>query len=148
MREVRGDLFASGAEALVNPINISGAMGAGLALAFRRRVPDMYADYRERVAAGSLQMGEPYLWRPQDAPRAAGVVCFPTKRHWRDRSRWSDIEQGLDRLASLVPEWGVASLAVPALGCGLGGLDWEETRPLLMAGLAAVPARVLLYAPG
>lgn len=143
VRVVRGDLFASGADALVNPINIAGAMGAGLALAFRRRHPGLYADYRARVAGGTLAMGEPYLWQGD----GAAVINFPTKRHWRDDSSWPDISAGIGRLADLVPQWGLASLAVPALGCGLGGLDWKRTRPALEQALRAVPARVLLFVP-
>lgn len=139
-----GDLFACHADALVNPINIAGAMGAGLALAFRRRYPAMFADYLRRARAGDLAMGEPYLWRGPDGP---AVVGFPTKRHWRDSSRWKDIDAGISRLAELVPEWGLASLAVPALGCGLGGLDWGSTRGDLELALARVPARVLLFSP-
>lgn len=137
-------MFAAEVAAITNPINIAGAMGAGLALAFRRRYPAMFADYRSRVAAGTLEMGEPYLWR---APAGPAVINFPTKRHWRDRSHFTDITAGITRLEDLAPEWGLESLAVPALGCGLGGIDWHIAEPLLVAALSRVPARVLLFAP-
>jgi O-acetyl-ADP-ribose deacetylase (regulator of RNase III) len=143
--EVRiGDLFTSGAHTLVNPVNCVGVMGAGLAAEFRRRYPDLDADYRRRCAAGQLRLGQPYLYRT-----AAGVqvINFPTKGHWRAPSRLVDLDQGLAWLAAHAPEWRLDSLAVPALGAGLGGLTWEQVGPLLYRHLHDLDVPVSLYAP-
>jgi O-acetyl-ADP-ribose deacetylase (regulator of RNase III) len=143
--EVRtGDLFASSARTLVNPVNCVGAMGAGLAAEFRRRFPDLDADYQRRCAAGQLRLGQPYRYRT-----AAGVqvVNFPTKGDWRAPSRLADIDQGLAYLAAHATGWQLGSLAVPALGAGLGGLTWEQVGPLLYRHLHGLGIPVSVYAP-
>jgi O-acetyl-ADP-ribose deacetylase (regulator of RNase III) len=126
-----GDLFGSPAQTLVNPVNCVGVMGKGLALAFKARYPGMFADYRSLCTEGGLQLGAPRLWpgRPRQ------VVLFPTKDHWRERSPLSAVEQGLDVLVASLAEWDISSLAVPALGCGEGGLAWEPVRDLLVSRL-------------
>jgi O-acetyl-ADP-ribose deacetylase (regulator of RNase III) len=143
--EVRtGVLFASGAHTLVNPVNCVGVMGAGLAAEFRRRFPALYADYHRRCAAGQVRLGQPYLYRT-----AAGVqvVMFPTKGDWRAPSRLADVDQGLAYLAAHASGWQLGSLAVPALGAGLGGLSWEQVGPLLYRHLRDLGIPVALYAP-
>jgi O-acetyl-ADP-ribose deacetylase (regulator of RNase III) len=143
--EVRtGDLFASSAYTLVNPVNCVGVMGAGLAAEFRRRFPDLDADYRRRCATGRLRLGQPYLYRT-----AAGVqvINFPTKGDWRAPSRLADLDQGLAYLAAHATGWQLGSLAVPALGAGLGGLSWEQVGPLLYRHLRGLGIPVAVYAP-
>jgi O-acetyl-ADP-ribose deacetylase (regulator of RNase III) len=143
--EVRtGDLFASSARTLVNPVNCVGVMGAGLAAEFRRRFPDLDADYRRRCAAGQVRLGQPYLYRT-----AAGVqvINFPTKGDWRAPSRLADVDQGLAYLAAHATGWQLGSLAVPALGAGLGGLSWEQVGPLLYRHLRGFGISVAVYAP-
>jgi O-acetyl-ADP-ribose deacetylase (regulator of RNase III) len=143
--EVRtGDLFTSSAHTLVNPVNTVGVMGAGLAAKFRRRFPDLDADYRRRCAAGQVRPGQPYLHRT-----AAGVkvINFPTKGHWRAPSQLADLDQGLAYLATHATGWQLGSLAVPALGAGLGGLTWEQVSPLLYRHLRGLGIPVAVYAP-
>jgi O-acetyl-ADP-ribose deacetylase (regulator of RNase III) len=143
--EVRtGDLFASGAHTLVNPVNTAGVMGAGLAAEFRRRHPDLDADYRRRCAAGQLRLGQPYL---HSTAAGVQVINFPTKDHWRAPSRLVDLDQGLAWLAAHAADWQLGSLAVPALGAGRGGLSWEQVGPLLYRHLRGLGVPVTLYAP-
>src|SRR5229473_8346679 len=97
---VGGDLFTSVMQTWVNPVNCAGVMGKGLALAFRRRFPALYADYRARCRAGAVRLGEPYLFVQAQAP---WIMNFPTKGHWRARSRLVDIEAGLDYLVGHAP---------------------------------------------
>jgi O-acetyl-ADP-ribose deacetylase (regulator of RNase III) len=76
------------------------------------------------------------------------IVNFPTKRHWRSKSRIEDIESGLHALADEIQRLGIRSIAVPALGCGNGGLDWQDVRPRIEAVLGVLPdVEVLVYAP-
>ena len=139
-----GDVLTADAQTLVNTVNCVGVMGKGVALAFKRHFPDMYHDYAERCRYGLVRLGEPYLYRPLVEP---WILNFPTKDHWRSVSRLSDIEAGLEHLASHFARWGITSLAVPPLGCGQGGLDWPTVGPVLYRRLDGLGIPVVLYAP-
>lgn len=130
---VTGNLFASEAQTLVNAVNCAGVMGKGIALAFKRRFPEMFADYAARCQRGEVRLGEPYLYRGAALP---WILNFPTKRHWRPASRLEDIIAGLACLEAHYRTWGITSLAVPALGCGAGQLDWNAVRPVLYDALS------------
>jgi len=140
----KGDLFESGAQTLVNSVNCVGVMGKGVALEFRKRFPDMYADYLQRCNADMVRLGQPYLFRRLLSP---WILNFPTKDHWRSVAKLSDIVAGLEYLARHYKEWGIQSLAVPPLGCGEGRLDWRIVGPTFYRQLAALDIDVELYAP-
>jgi O-acetyl-ADP-ribose deacetylase (regulator of RNase III)/uncharacterized protein YwgA len=139
-----GDLFNSKAQVLVNTVNCVGIMGKGVAEQFKKRFPAMFKDYVSRCEAGRVRIGEPYLYRD-----ASGVTIlnFPTKRHWRSASRIADIEAGLDYLATHFESWDIRSIAMPPLGCGNGGLSWEEVGPLIYRKLAHLDIEVEVFAP-
>lgn len=148
IEERTGDLFGSGAEALVNPVNCVGVMGKGLALAFKRRFPDNFARYQRACQAQQVRPGKMFVvQRPLGAyPRF--IINFPTKRDWRDASRLDDVALGLSDLVAVVRDNAISSVAVPALGCGLGGLDWYTVRQeILVAFEPLARVRVFLYAP-
>lgn len=138
-----GDIFQSDAQTLVNTVNTVGVMGKGLALEFRQRFPDMYVDYVERCKRGQVRVGQPYIYTGS----TPWIINFPTKEHWRSVSRLSDIVQGLRSLEAHYQEWGVTSLAVPPLGCGLGQLEWRIVGPILYQALARLRIPVELFAP-
>lgn len=139
-----GDIFESKADALVNTVNTVGVMGKGLALGFKNRFPDMFADYARRCKRGGVRLGQPYLYRRSAPPH---IVNFPTKGHWRSRSNLSDIVRGLEYLEAHIHEWGITSLAVPSLGCGEGKLEWSIVGPTLYRHLDRLGTLVELYAP-
>jgi uncharacterized protein YwgA/O-acetyl-ADP-ribose deacetylase (regulator of RNase III) len=139
-----GDLFASGAQTLVNTVNTVGVMGKGIALEFKNRFPEVFKDYEARCQRHEVRLGEPYLYRRGTEP---WVLNFPTKRHWRDVSRLSDIERGLDYLEAHYQRWGITSLAVPPLGCGNGQLEWRVVGPTLARRLARFEIPVTLFGP-
>lgn len=143
VRILEGDLLKSNMHALVNTVNTVGIMGKGVALAFKKRYPDMYRDYVERCSRGEVRLGEPYVYRASDHV----IVNFPTKQHWRSVSRLSDIEAGLDYLEGHYKEWQIKSLAVPPLGCGNGQLEWRVVGPILLRHLKRLDIPVELYAP-
>jgi len=143
-RLVSGDMFAAPVQTLTNAVNCRGVMGAGVALEFKKRYPEMFADYEERCRSGLVKLGEPYLWR---GPEERCVLNFPTKDDWRLPSRLEPIVSGLEYLVSHCEEWGITSLAVPALGCGRGGLSWENVRPVLIEHLGSLEIPVLIYRP-
>ncbi len=143
-----GDVLDADAEALVNTVNCVGVMGKGLALQFREAYPGNYAAYRDACRRGEVVPGRLFVWATVKAGNPRCIVNFPTKRHWRGRSRMEDIEAGLHALVEFVREQGVRSIALPPLGCGLGGLDWAQVRPRIEAAFVELPeARVLVYAP-
>lgn len=139
-----GNLLESSAQTLVNTVNTVGVMGKGIALEFKKWFPEMHRDYVERCAAGSVKLGEPYLYRSVIPP---WILNFPTKDHWRSVSRLSDIVAGLEYLERHYRQWGITSLAVPPLGCGYGGLDWHVVGPTLYRHLKRLDIPVELYAP-
>ncbi|MGC4786772.1 macro domain-containing protein [Micromonospora sp. DT178] len=143
-----GDLLDADVEALVNPVNTVGVMGRGLALAFKRAHPANFAAYRAACAAGTVRLGRMFVYDFGVPGRHRYVINFPTKGHWRSSSRLADIEAGLPDLVRVLRDDHIASVAVPALGCGNGGLDWAEVRPLIEAALADLPGvQVCLYEP-
>ncbi|MFD6419173.1 macro domain-containing protein [Streptomyces sp. NPDC060194] len=140
--EARGDLARGGAQGLVNPVNTVGVMGKGLALQFKRAHPEVFAAYATACAEGRVRAGRVL---PVALPHGRWVLHFPTKRHWRDASRIEDVRDGLDDLVRVVGELELSSLAVPALGCGLGGLPWPDVRALVTEKLGPLRAEVRLY---
>lgn len=139
-----GDIFKSDAQTLVNTVNCVGVMGKGLALEFKKRFPEMYEDYAERCKYGKVRLGKPYIFKRLIKP---WILLFPTKDHWRSVSKLSDIEEGLKYLEKHYKEWGISSLAVPPLGCGLGELNWQIVGPTLYRHIRKLEIPVQLYAP-
>lgn len=146
MRFVEGDLLEADVEAWVNPVNCVGVMGRGLAAQFKRAYPDMFEAYRAATKAGEVAPGVLHV---HELSGGRGfVVNLPTKRHWRAKARLEDVDAGLIALASWAREQGVASLAIPRLGCGLGGLDWEVVRPRVQDALGPLEGvDVRIYGP-
>jgi len=119
-------------------------MGKGLALEFKKRFPDMFKDYESRCKKGEVQLGKPYFYSSLLPP---WILLFPTKKHWRSVTNIKDIEEGLNYLEANYQNWGITSLAVPPLGCGLGQLDWKIVGRTLYRRLAKLDIPVELYAP-
>ena len=139
-----GNIFESKAQTLVNTVNCVGIMGKGLALEFKKRFPKMYEGYVTRCKTKGVRLGEPYLYRGALSP---WILNFPTKDHWRSVSHLSDIVTGLEYLEKHYHEWGITSLAVPALGCQNGRLEWHIVGPVLYRYLSRLDIPVELYAP-
>lgn len=141
---VRGDIFKSPAQVLTNTVNCVGVMGKGVALEFKNRYPQMFGDYKSKCDEGKVKPGQPYLWEDDSVQ----ILNFPTKRNWRDKSLLQDVEDGLKHLASSYEKMGIQSIAMPALGCGLGGLKWSEVQPLIVKYLGSLQdLDVYVYEP-
>jgi O-acetyl-ADP-ribose deacetylase (regulator of RNase III) len=125
LRFCRGDILGSDCEALINPVNCRGKMGRGLALLYKRAFPKMFLAYKRACAEGKVKVGRMHIWRGSERK---WVINFPTKDHWRDMSKLEWIVLGLGDLVRVVKEEGIMSLALPQLGCGLGGLHWYQVR--------------------
>lgn len=141
---VQGDLFESGCDALVNPINCTPAMGKGLALEFRRRFPGLYGQHVKLANAGFIQPGQLTVFQGEGPI----IIGLPTKRHWRDHSRLQDVALGVRAVRRLLEaNPAVRSVAIPALGCGLGGLKWGDVKAVLLRELEGVSARIVIFPP-
>jgi O-acetyl-ADP-ribose deacetylase (regulator of RNase III) len=147
IRFLQGSLFNSDAEALVNTVNTQGVMGKGIALEFKRRFPANYEFYRQACAQGQVQIGKMLVF-PTQSLQPQYIINFPTKRHWRGRSKLEYIERGLQDLVRVVQQHGIRSIALPPLGCGNGGLRWEQVKLLIEQAFALLPnVEVLVYEP-
>lgn len=145
-----GDIFAEDVEALVNTVNCVGVMGRGVALQFKRAFPENFKAYAERCKHNEMRPGRVFVFETGNLGNPRYVINFPTKRHWRGKSRTEDIESGLKSLVGAIEEHGIGSVALPPLGSGLGGLDWNrEVRPMLAASLSELPdVRFVVFEPG
>lgn len=146
------DLFAQDCAAIVNTVNCAGAMGKGLALQVKQRWPGCDQEYRRLCRQGRITPGSVTLWRNPD-PRPgqpSAVINFATKDHWREPSRLEWIDQGLSALVQLIRREKLPSVALPPLGCGLGGLDWNTVKPRMVHALQPLAnqgIRIVICAP-
>lgn len=144
-----GNLLKADAEALVNTVNTQGVMGKGIALQFKRAFPQVFKRYFADSKDGLVQLGKMHivdLGSMGGGPR--WVINFPTKDHWRAKSRLEDIQAGLEDLVAVIEKLGIRSIAMPPLGCGNGGLSWNDVLPLIEATMSNLPhTQVLVYPP-
>ena len=143
-----GNLLEAQTEALVNTVNEVGVMGKGVALMFRESFPESAKVYQTAAKAGAVRVGHIFVTESASLIAPKYILHFPTKKHWRHPSRIEWIRDGLDDLVRVVRERRIQSVALPPLGCGNGGLDWEVVRREIEAAFDAVPdIDVLLYEP-
>lgn len=148
MEITRGNILEANAEALVNTVNCDGYMGKGIALQFKKAFPENFKAYERACRAEEVRPGKMFVYETGSMLNPRYIINFPTKRHWRRKSRLEDIEAGLQALAEEIKKRGISSVAVPPLGCGLGGLAWGTVRPMIERALAGLPGvRVLLFEP-
>ncbi len=144
----QGDILKADAEALVNTVNCVGIMGRGIALQFRKAFPDNFKAYEAACKAYQVQPGKMFIYDLNRLYTPRFIINFPTKRHWKGKSRIEDIKSGLADLISVIQQQHIRSVAIPPLGCGLGGLNWEEVRPLIIEAFQSVPeVAVFLFEP-
>ena len=143
-----GDIIAEDAEALVNTVNCVGVMGRGIALQFKKAFPENFKSYAAACKRNEVQPGRMFVFETgQMYPRY--IINFPTKRHWRGKSRMEDIDAGLTALAKEIRARNIQSIALPPLGSGLGGLAWSKVRPRIESMLRGFnDLKVVLFEPG
>lgn len=144
--EKTGDIFKSGAEVLVNPVNCVGVMGAGLAKQFKIRFPEMFEDYKELCGAGYVRLGEVNI-HSSGITEPRWIISFPTKHHFKESSKLSSVTSGLKCLRKALTCLEIERVAIPALGCGLGGLMWSDVRAAISKEFASAPFSVIVYGP-
>lgn len=145
---VRGNLILSDVEALVNTVNCSGYMGKGIALQFKRAFPENFKFYEKACRAKEVRPGQVLVFKTSFTVNPRYIINFPTKDHWRGKSRIEDIDAGLKSLVSEILRLGIKSIAVPPLGCGLGGLNWYDVKPRIQKAFESIPdTQVVLFEP-
>lgn len=144
---VQGNLLEARTEALVNTVNTVGVMGKGVALQFKRAFPENFKAYERACKANEVKLGRMHVFETDRlTPRL--IINFPTKRHWRSRSKLADIEAGLEDLVRVIQYQEIRSIAVPPLGCGNGGLDWQDVRQRIESALQRLDdVHVLVFEP-
>jgi O-acetyl-ADP-ribose deacetylase (regulator of RNase III) len=144
----QGDILQADTEALVNTVNCVGVMGRGIALHFKQAYPANFKAYAAACKREEVQPGRMFV-HDTGQPGPRWIVNFPTKRHWRGKSRIEDIEAGMHALVDEIRTREISSIAIPPLGSGLGGLAWNDVRPIVEAALAELPdVRAIVYEPG
>ena len=131
-----GNVLAANAQALVNTVNTDGVMGKGIALHFKEQFPENYRSYRAACLKGDVVIGKMHVFENLALTGPRWIINFPTKTSWRQRSQLAYITAGLKDLVHVVARCGITSIAVPPLGCGNGGLNWRDVRPLIQAAFA------------
>ena len=148
---VKGDIFFTELQTVTIPVNLQGVMGKGLALHTKRKFPDVYVEYQEACRAKQITSARPFLCKLEGStgtnPGVKWFLLFATKRRWQENSRMDDIEGGLQWVRDNFRKQGIQSLAIPALGCGLGRLKWKDVGPLMCRYLHGLGINVAIYLP-
>lgn len=147
IRYTTGNILEANVDALVNTVNCVGVMGRGIALQFKNAFPGNFKAYARECRAGNVKPGRMFTFDTGELTLPRYIINFPTKRHWRGKSRIEDIDAGLDALARDIRRLQIRSIAIPPLGSGLGGLQWPDVRARIDRALDLPGVDVLVYEP-
>lgn len=142
-----GNILDADAEMLVNTVNAVGVMGKGIALQFKNTFPENFSAYKKAVSEGKVRPGKVFIVNINAIGKVKYIANFATKNHWRYPSKLEWIESGLRDLKDQIVRLQVESVALPPLGCGHGGLDWNKIKPLIEHNLSNLPVKILAYEP-
>lgn len=144
----KGNMMTSTAEALVNTVNTVGVMGKGIALQFKEEFPENFAIYQTACSSGNLIPGKLLITREINSQGIEKIIVnFPTKLHWRNPSKYEYIKDGLSELVKAISEHNIKSIAIPPLGCGNGGLNWNIVKKMTVEALESIDADIYIYEP-
>lgn len=144
----QGNLLEEQTEALVNTVNCVGVMGKGIALQFKQAYPENFRQYEKACRGKEVQPGQMFTVSTGRLLNPKYIINFPTKRHWKNKSKIEDIKSGLSALVKEVQRLGITSIAIPPLGCGNGGLNWQDVKPLIETTLAQLSnVQVIIFEP-
>lgn len=145
---MQGNIVTTDAEALVNTVNCVGYMGKGIALQFKKAFPENFKVYESACCSNQVQPGKMLIFNTGTIENPKYIINFPTKRHWREKSLIEDIDTGLKALVGDVQRLKIKSIAIPPLGCGLGGLNWKVVKPMIEVAFSNVSeTRVMIFEP-
>lgn len=141
------DITTSEVEAIVNPVNCVGVMGKGIALQIKQRYPITFEQYKKACWKRQVKTGEMFVHKTKTDESPNYIINFPTKQHWKNSSKIEYIKQGLKDLVKVIKREEIRTVAIPALGCGNGGLKWSVVKPLIVKAMEGLDVDVLLYEP-
>jgi O-acetyl-ADP-ribose deacetylase (regulator of RNase III) len=145
---VKGDILASNAQALINTVNTVGVMGKGIALQFKKAFPTNFKEYTDACKRGEVIIGKLFVIKDKNLNTGEKIIInFPTKTDWRKPSEYSYIENGLSALIHVIQQYNIQSIAIPALGAGNGGLEWEKVKKMIEKKLNGIETDVFIYEP-
>lgn len=148
MRFTQGNLLEARVDAVVNTVNTVGIMGKGIALMFKERFPENFKLYADACDAGEVAIGRMFVTPGVELNGPRWIINFPTKKHWRQPTKIEWIRSGLEDLKRVIREKKIHSIALPPLGCGNGGLDWADVRPLIEDKLGDLEGvEIVVYEP-
>lgn len=147
-----GNILQENTEAIVNPVNCVGIMGKGLALEFKKRYPKNFIAYKEAAKDRQIRLGrvfvcDNWVFDGEEGKNPRYIINFPTKYHWSDKSSLNHISDGIWDLMHVVHQYRINSISIPALGCGLGGLDWQDVKDIFDNQLDVLDADVRIFEP-
>jgi len=143
-----GNILDSEAEALINTVNTIGVMGKGIALQFKKAYPNNYKLYSKACKNDEVRIGKLFVSRDSNLSSGEKIIInFPTKKHWKNPSEYTFIEEGLDDLLKIIDSYNIKSIAIPPLGAGNGGLEWEKVKKLIQEKLKNIEADFIVYEP-
>lgn len=142
-----GDIFSEDVEAIINTVNCVGVMGRGLALQFKNKYPQNFKEYEIACKREEVKPGRMFIYQTGQLTNPKYIINFPTKRHWKGKSKIEDVESGLDDLIKILHKLGIKSISIPPLGSGLGGLDWQVVRKKIEVKLANLDCKIVVFEP-
>lgn len=148
IKYITGNILESSAEALINTVNTVGVMGKGIALQFKNAYHNNYKAYVDACKRNEIETGKLFLVKDSNLNTGNKLIInFPTKKDWRKPSEYSYIESGLDDLVRVINENKIKSVAIPPLGAGNGGLEWEKVKKIIEQKLSNVDAEIIVFEP-
>ncbi|HXB09465.1 MAG TPA: macro domain-containing protein [Puia sp.] len=142
-----GNLLDADTDALVNTVNTVGVMGKGVALQFKEKYPLNFKIYADACKKGNVKIGEMLVTKDSTLEGEKIIINFPTKTEFYRKSQYRFIEEGLKDLLNVIDRYKIKSVALPLLGCGYGGLEWDKVRPMIEQHLGGSEARIVVYEP-
>jgi len=147
IKYIKGNILESDAQALVNTVNTFGVMGKGIALQFKKTFPDNFKKYKKACENGEIDTGEMFVTEENTIYGKKIIINFPTKKDWKKPSEYRYIEEGLNSLLDVIKKYKIKSIAIPPLGCGNGGLNWERVKRMIEKKLDNLDIDVYIYEP-
>ena len=144
---IKGNIFENNAEAIVNTVNTVGVMGKGVALQFKEKYPENYKLYHKACEKGEVVVGKMFVTPTNSLMNPIWIINFPTKKNWIHSSSYDYIENGLDDLIKVIKQLNIQSIAIPPLGAGQGGLDWEKVKQIIQNKLSDLDIEIEIYEP-
>ena len=145
---IEGNILESNAEALVNTVNTVGVMGKGIALQFKKVFPNNFKLYKNACTQNEIGIGKLFVSEDINSNFIKKIIInFPTKKDWRKPSEYSYIERGLTDLIQIIDKYNIKSVAIPPLGAGNGGLDWERVKQIIESKLSSLCVDIYIYEP-